>query len=186
MSKFAVVFPGQGSQSVGMLDAWGDHPEVVRTVDESSNVLDRDLKTLIHAGPKEQLDLTTNTQVVMLVAGLACYRAWVAETGLTPVAMAGHSLGATASLMAALDQPSWVSGLVLVEPAGALLEVAGVAAALPRTEGRGELARIGHAVRVVLTNQVEGVKAGLVLGRHVGHAIRIQHGHFLAQTFDSL
>jgi [acyl-carrier-protein] S-malonyltransferase len=52
-----------------MLDAWGDHPEVVRTVDEASRVLDRDLKSLIHEGPKEQLDLTTNTQVVMLVAG---------------------------------------------------------------------------------------------------------------------
>lgn len=101
MSKFAVVFPGQGSQSVGMLDAWGDHPEVARTLDEASRVLDRDLKSLIHEGPKEQLDLTTNTQVVMLVAGLACYRAWVAETGLMPAAMAGHSLGEYTALVAA-------------------------------------------------------------------------------------
>jgi len=100
MKRFAVVFPGQGSQSVGMLDAWGGHPAVQQTLDESSSVLDRDLRTLIQQGPKEQLDLTVNTQLVMLVAGLACYRAWSAETGFVPAAMAGHSLGEYTALVA--------------------------------------------------------------------------------------
>jgi [acyl-carrier-protein] S-malonyltransferase len=100
-ARFAVVFPGQGSQAVGMLDAWGDHPEVARTLAEASVALGEDVAALIHAGPKDQLDLTTNTQPVMLTAGIACWRAWVAETGLMPVAAAGHSLGEYSALVAA-------------------------------------------------------------------------------------
>src|SRR5574343_1254397 len=100
-AKFAFVFPGQGSQTVGMLDAWGDHPEVARTLTEASEALGEDIGALIKAGPKEQLDLTTNTQPVMLTAGIACYRAWIAETGLVPAAVAGHSLGEYTALVAA-------------------------------------------------------------------------------------
>lgn len=100
-AKFAFVFPGQGSQSVGMLDAWGDHPEVVRTLAEASTALGEDIGALIKNGPKEQLDLTTNTQPVMLTAAIACYRAWIAETGLVPAAAAGHSLGEYSALVAA-------------------------------------------------------------------------------------
>ncbi len=99
-AKFAFVFPGQGSQAVGMLDAWGDHPEVLRTLAEASAALGEDIGALIKAGPKEQLDLTTNTQPVMLTAGIACYRAWIAETGLRPAAAAGHSLGEYTALVA--------------------------------------------------------------------------------------
>ena len=101
MTQFAFVFPGQGSQAVGMLDAWGDHPEVVRTLAEASEALGEDIAALIKTGPKEQLDLTTNTQPVMLTAGIACYRAWIAETGLVPAAAAGHSLGEYTALVAA-------------------------------------------------------------------------------------
>ena len=72
-APFAVVFPGQGSQAVGMLDAWGDHPEVRLVLEEASAALGEDIGALIHAGPKEQLDLTTNTQPVMLTAGIACW-----------------------------------------------------------------------------------------------------------------
>ncbi len=100
-APFAVVFPGQGSQGVGMLDAWGDHPEVTRTLEEASAALGEDIAALIHAGPKEQLDLTTSTQPVMLTAGIACWRAFVAETGAVPVAAAGHSLGEYTALVAA-------------------------------------------------------------------------------------
>jgi len=100
-ANFAFVFPGQGSQAVGMLDAWGDHPEVLRTLAEASDALGEDIATLIKAGPKEQLDLTSNTQPVMLTAGIACYRAWIAETGLVPAAAAGHSLGEYSALVAA-------------------------------------------------------------------------------------
>jgi [acyl-carrier-protein] S-malonyltransferase len=98
---FAFVFPGQGSQAVGMLDAWGDHPAVQATLAEASAALVYDVAALIHAGPKEQLDLTTYTQPLMLTAGVACWRAWVAETGLQPVAAAGHSLGEYSALVAA-------------------------------------------------------------------------------------
>ncbi|MFG6468731.1 ACP S-malonyltransferase [Roseateles sp. BYS87W] len=100
-APFAVVFPGQGSQAVGMLDAWGDHPEVRRTLAEASDALGEDIGALMHAGPKDQLDLTTNTQPVMLTAGIACWRAFVAEAGVQPVAAAGHSLGEYTALVAA-------------------------------------------------------------------------------------
>jgi [acyl-carrier-protein] S-malonyltransferase len=101
MKPFAFVFPGQGSQSVGMLDAWGDHPAVRQTLDEASAALDLDVGRLIREGPKEQLDLTTNTQPAMLAAGVACYRAWLAETHHAPDVVAGHSLGEYTALVAA-------------------------------------------------------------------------------------
>jgi [acyl-carrier-protein] S-malonyltransferase len=101
MTKFAFVFPGQGSQSVGMLDAWGDHPAVRSTLDEASQALGEDMALLIASGPKEQLDLTTNTQPVMLTAAIACWRAWLAEGGGLPAAVAGHSLGEYSALVAA-------------------------------------------------------------------------------------
>lgn len=101
MKSFAFVFPGQGSQSVGMLDAWGDHPVVLEVLKEASDALDEDIGKLIHEGPKEALALTTNTQPVMLVAGVAAFRAWMAETGATPSAVAGHSLGEYSAMVAA-------------------------------------------------------------------------------------
>ena len=100
MTPFAFVFPGQGSQSVGMLDAWGDNAAVRQTLLEASDVLGEDVARLIREGPKEQLDLTTNTQPVMLTAAIACYRAWLAETGAEPAVVAGHSLGEYSALVA--------------------------------------------------------------------------------------
>ena len=101
MKPFAFVFPGQGSQSVGMLDGWGDHPVVALTLIEASGALGEDLGQLIREGPKEALALTTNTQPVMLVAGVAAYRVWMAEVGVAPQAVAGHSLGEYSALVAA-------------------------------------------------------------------------------------
>ena len=101
MTSFAFVFPGQGSQAVGMLDAWGDHPAVRETLAEASEALGEDVARLIHEGPKEALALTTNTQPVMLVAGVAAWRAWLAEGGAKPAAVAGHSLGEYSALVAA-------------------------------------------------------------------------------------
>jgi [acyl-carrier-protein] S-malonyltransferase len=101
MSTFAFVFPGQGSQSVGMLDAWGDHPAVVETLKEASDAMGEDLGALIHHGPQEALGLTTNTQPVMLVSAIAAYRAWLAEGGAQPAVVAGHSLGEYSALVAA-------------------------------------------------------------------------------------
>ncbi len=100
MKSFAFVFPGQGSQSVGMLDAWGDHPAVLETLREASDALGEDIGRLIHEGPREALALTTNTQPVMLVAGVAAYRVWRAEGGAEPAVVAGHSLGEYAALVA--------------------------------------------------------------------------------------
>jgi [acyl-carrier-protein] S-malonyltransferase len=101
MAAFAFVFPGQGSQTVGMLDAWGDHPEVRLTLEEASTALGEDVARLIREGPKEALDLTTNTQPVMLTAAIACWRAWRASGGAEPAAVAGHSLGEYSALVAA-------------------------------------------------------------------------------------
>lgn len=100
MKSFAFVFPGQGSQSVGMLDAWGDHPVVMQALAEASDALGEDIGELIKGGPKEALALTTNTQPVMLVAGVAAYRVWIAETGALPSVVAGHSLGEYSALVA--------------------------------------------------------------------------------------
>ena len=98
--KFAFVFPGQGSQAVGMLNAWGDNAEVKKTLDEASEALGEDVAQLIAEGPAEALSLTTNTQPVMLTAGVACYRAWIAAGGPEASVMAGHSLGEYGALVA--------------------------------------------------------------------------------------
>lgn len=83
-----------------MLDAWGDHPAVAEAVREASDALGEDLGRLIQAGPAEALSLTTNTQPVMLLAGVAAWRVWVAEGGELPSAVAGHSLGEYSALVA--------------------------------------------------------------------------------------
>jgi [acyl-carrier-protein] S-malonyltransferase len=101
MKPFAFVFPGQGSQSVGMLDGWGDNPAVAEVLAEASDALGENIGKLIREGPKEALALTTNTQPAMLVAGVAAYRAWLADTGEMPAVVAGHSLGEYAALVAA-------------------------------------------------------------------------------------
>lgn len=101
MIKFAFVFPGQGSQAIGMLNGFADNPVVAQTVAEASDALQFDLGKLINEGPKEDLDLTTNTQPVMLTAAVAFYRAWIAAGGPAPSMMAGHSLGEYSALVAA-------------------------------------------------------------------------------------
>jgi [acyl-carrier-protein] S-malonyltransferase len=98
---FAFVFPGQGSQSVGMLNSISERPEVRATLQEASEALGEDVAKLIAEGPAEALSLTTNTQPVMLTAGVAFYRAWLAAGGSAPQVMAGHSLGEYSALVAA-------------------------------------------------------------------------------------
>ena len=98
---FAFVFPGQGSQSVGMLNSISERPEVRATLQEASEALGEDVAKLIADGPAEALSLTTNTQPVMLTAGVAFYRAWLAAGGSAPRVMAGHSLGEYSALVAA-------------------------------------------------------------------------------------
>jgi [acyl-carrier-protein] S-malonyltransferase len=98
---FAFVFPGQGSQSVGMINSISERPEVRATLQEASEALGEDVAKLIAEGPAEALSLTTNTQPVMLTAGVAFYRAWLAAGGPAPKVMAGHSLGEYSALVAA-------------------------------------------------------------------------------------
>ncbi len=100
MTQFAFVFPGQGSQAIGMLNGFADNVIVQQTIAEASDALQFDLGKLINEGPKESLDLTTNTQPVMLTAAVACYRAWVAAGGALPSIVAGHSLGEYSALVA--------------------------------------------------------------------------------------
>ena len=101
MPNFAFVFPGQGSQAVGMLNGFADNKTVRDTVTEASDALGFDLWAMIADGPKESLDLTTNTQPVMLSSSVAFYRAWLAAGGKVPSVVAGHSLGEFSALVAA-------------------------------------------------------------------------------------
>jgi len=101
MTKFAFVFPGQGSQAIAMMDGFASNPVVAQTIAEASDALGFDLGKLMAEGPKEELDLTTNTQPVMLTAGVAAYRAWIAAGGAVPSVVAGHSLGEYSALVAA-------------------------------------------------------------------------------------
>lgn len=175
-TTFAFVFPGQGSQAVGMLDAWGDHPEVQRTLAEASAALGEDIAALIKSGPKEQLDLTTNTQPVMLTAGIACYRAWIAETGLVPAAAAGHSLGEYTALVAA-GALSLADALPLVRfraqamqeavpvGAGAMYAILGLDGELVRETCKQVAAASGEVIEAVNFNDpkqtvIAGSKAG--------------------------
>jgi len=98
---FALVFPGQGSQSVGMMAAYGDDAVIRATFAEASDALGEDLWQMVEEGPAERLALTVNTQPLMLAAGVAVYRAWIAHGGPVPQFVAGHSLGEYSALVAA-------------------------------------------------------------------------------------
>lgn len=99
--KLALVFPGQGSQSLGMMAAYGDSPVIRRTFEEASSALGRDLWLLATEGPAEALAQTVNTQPLMLAAGIAVYRFWIDNGGPRPSMLAGHSLGEYSALVAA-------------------------------------------------------------------------------------
>jgi [acyl-carrier-protein] S-malonyltransferase len=99
--KFAFVFPGQGSQSVGMMQGWGGREEVRSTFAEASDALGQDLWALVTDGPVDQLNQTVNTQPAMLAADIAVWRVWLAAAGAPPTLLAGHSLGEYAALVAA-------------------------------------------------------------------------------------
>jgi len=134
MKTFAFVFPGQGSQAVGMLDGWAGHPAVVQALQEASDALGEDVGRLIQEGPKEQLALTTNTQPVMLVAGVAAWRVWRAEGGALPAAVAGHSLGEYSALVA--------SGVLTLAQAAPLVRLRAAAMQEAVPVGTGAMAAI--------------------------------------------
>ena len=142
--KFALVYPGQGSQSLGMMAAYGDAPVIRATFDEASAALGRDLWQLVCEGPAEQLSQTVNTQPLMLTADIAVYRLWLEKGGSAPAMVAGHSLGEYSALVAA--------GVLSLRDAVPLVELRAKAmqAAVPAGEG---------AMAAVMGLDAEGVVA---------------------------
>ncbi len=122
--KLAFVFPGQGSQSVGMLnDLAAAYPQVQQTFDEASQALGRDLWHLASAGPEEQLNQTETTQPAMLAAGVAVWRVWRAHGGPLPAVMAGHSLGEYSALCCA-EAMAFPDAVRLVADRGRFMQAA--------------------------------------------------------------
>lgn len=150
--KFAFVFPGQGSQSVGMMQGYGDLPAVKETFAEASHILGQDLWLLASEGPEEVINRTVNTQPLMLTAGVAVYRAWEELHGPEPVCMAGHSLGEYSALVAS-GALSFADILPVVR-----LRAESMQQAVP--EGRGGIAAIlgldDDAVRAICIEAAQG------------------------------
>jgi [acyl-carrier-protein] S-malonyltransferase len=132
--KFALVFPGQGSQSLGMMAHYGDASIVRATFDEASTALGRDLWQLAAEGPPEALNQTINTQPLMLTAGVAIYRLWLEKGGARPTVMAGHSLGEYSALVAA--------GVLSLKDAVPLVELRACAMQEAVAAGEGAMAAI--------------------------------------------
>jgi [acyl-carrier-protein] S-malonyltransferase len=172
MKPFAFVFPGQGSQSVGMLDGWGAHPAVTEALREASDALNEDLGKLVREGPKEALGLTTNTQPVMLVAGVAAYRAWRAEGGAAPAVLAGHSLGEYSALVA--------SGVLTLAQAAPLVRFRAQAMQDAVPVGTGAMAAIlGMDARHVIEGCADAVRS---FGINAGEAVEAVNFNDPAQT----
>ncbi|MBV7481960.1 ACP S-malonyltransferase [Bordetella sp. BOR01] len=150
--KIAFVFPGQGSQSVGMLNAWAGNAAVADVVARAGQALGQDLGALMAQGPAEQLNLTTNTQPAMLTAGMAVFAAWQAAGGPMPALMAGHSLGEYAALTAA--------GALALEDAVRLVRVRADAMQAAVPVGTGGMAAVlgldDDAVRAACAQAAQG------------------------------
>lgn len=153
--KFAFVFPGQGSQSLGMMTAYGDSPVVRATFDEASQSLGRDLWQLVAEGPAEALSQTVNTQPLMLTAGIAVWRLWQDKGGPQPAMLAGHSLGEYSALVAA--------GVLELKDAVPLVELRAKAMqdAVPAGEG-GMAAILGMDAAMVKTICAESAQGQAV------------------------
>lgn len=157
--KFALVFPGQGSQSVGMMTAYGDHAVVRDTFAEASSALGRDLWQLVEQGPAEALNQTVNTQPLMLTAGVAVYRLWRSLDGPQPAMMAGHSLGEYAALVAA--------GVLSLKEAAPLVELRAKAMQEAVPQGEGAMAAIlgldVPSIEAACNEATQGLNAGQVV-----------------------
>ncbi len=149
---FAFVFPGQGSQSVGMMTAYGDSAVIRETFAEASDALGEDLWAMVCDGPAERLAMTVNTQPLMLTAGVAVFRAWQAAGGPAPALVAGHSLGEYGALVAA-EALAFADAVPLVR-----LRAAAMQEAVP--QGEGAMAALlgleADAVRAVCADASQG------------------------------
>lgn len=150
--KLAFVFPGQGSQSVGMMQGFDALPVVRKTFEEAGEILKLDLWQMVSSGPAEAINQTINTQPVMLTAGVAVYRAWQEMGGSQPAFMAGHSLGEYTALVAA-GALSFADALPLVRYRAEVMQEA-------VAEGAGGMAAIlgldDDAVRAVCAEAAQG------------------------------
>ena len=150
--KFAFVFPGQGSQSLGMMAAYGDSPVIRATFDEASAALGRDLWKLVTEGPAEALSQTVNTQPLMLTAGIAVWRLWQEKCGPLPAMLAGHSLGEYSALVAA--------GVLDLKTAAPLVELRARAMQDAVPAGVGAMAAIlnldADKIRTICAEQAQG------------------------------
>ena len=121
MTKLAFVFPGQGSQSVGMMSDWADHQSIINnTFEQASDALGYDLKTLAFEGPAEKLNQTQTTQPAMLASGVAAYRVWDEQGQATAEIFAGHSLGEYTALVCA-ESIDFADAIKLVAERGRLM-----------------------------------------------------------------
>ena len=187
--SLAIVFPGQGSQSIGMMKGFADAPIVERTFLEANRILGIDLWTMVREGPADALNQTVNTQPVMLVAGVACWRAWREKNGPLPAWLAGHSLGEYSALVAA-DAMRFEDALPLVrlraqamqeavpEGTGGIAAIIGLDAAkvveVCRDAAEGEVlepANLNSPVQVVIAGHRAAVERGMALAKQRGAKI---------------
>jgi [acyl-carrier-protein] S-malonyltransferase len=185
----AIVFPGQGSQSIGMVKGFAADPIVETTFREASELLDVDFWKMVTEGPVEALNQTVNTQPLMLVAGFACWRAWRGRGGPMPARFAGHSLGEYTALVAA-GALKFEDALRLVrfraqamqeavpEGVGGIAAVVGLEAAkveeVCRDAAQGQVlepANLNSPVQVVIAGHRPAVERGMALARERGAKI---------------
>ncbi|MFA5172338.1 MAG: ACP S-malonyltransferase [Sulfuriferula sp.] len=186
MMKFAFLFPGQGSQSVAMMQGYADLSVVHDTFVEASDILGQDLWAMVNDGPVALLNATVNTQPVMLAAGVASYRAWLALGGRVPDVMAGHSLGEYTALVAA-GALSFADALPLVriralamqdavaEGVGAMAAILGLddetVRAVCAEAAQGEVleaVNFNSPGQVVIAGHKEAVERGMALAKEKG------------------
>ena len=187
--SLAIVFPGQGSQSVGMMKGFADTPIVARTFLEANDILGIDLWTMVREGPAESLNQTVNTQPAMLVAGVACWRAWREKGGGLPQWLAGHSLGEYSALVAA-GALRFEDALPLVrlraqamqeavpEGTGGIAAIIGLeaekVAEVCRDAAQGQVlepANLNSPVQVVIAGHRAAVERGMALAKQKGAKI---------------
>jgi len=184
--KLSFVFPGQGSQAVGMMQGFESMPVVRDTFIEASNALGQDIWQMVTTGTPEQLGLTVNTQPAMLAAGVATYRAWLDQGGQAPEIMAGHSLGEYSALVAA-GALSFMDALPLVrlraeamqdavaEGVGAMAAILGlddeVIRAVCAEAAQGEVlepVNFNSPGQVVIAGHKAAIERGMTLAREKG------------------
>ncbi len=179
--KFAMLFPGQGSQSVGMLKAYAGLPEVEAVRAEAQAALGADFLKLLDEGPAEQLGLTVNTQPAMVTAGIAAYRAWIAAGGPVPAIVAGHSLGEYSALVA--------SGVLLFRDALPLVKYRAQCMQEAVPEGTGAMAAIlgldDDAVRAACAEAAQGEVVQAVNFNSPGQVVIAGHKTAVARAIEA-